>query len=126
MRSSPSISRSRVTSSGSVSISSEPGCVIAQGKPPDQRGPVLLAAREGVEQAQRGTGTEDLHDAPTEAGVLSSGQSLWIQFFFHRHCEAHCGAYTVQPAKFTAPLGFLQAEVQAGRVSVQTTTEAIG
>ena len=60
-----------------------------------------------------------------EAGVAASGQSLWIQFVFHRYCDAHCGAYTVQPAKFTALLDFLQAETLAGRVSVQTTAEAI-
>jgi peptidoglycan/xylan/chitin deacetylase (PgdA/CDA1 family) len=61
-----------------------------------------------------------------EAGVQASGQSLWIQFVFHRYCDAHCGAYTVQPAKFGALLDFLQAEVQAGRVSVQTTVQVIG
>jgi peptidoglycan/xylan/chitin deacetylase (PgdA/CDA1 family) len=60
-----------------------------------------------------------------EAGVAASGQSLWIQFVFHRYCDAHCGAYTVQPAKFAALLDFLQAETLAGRVSVQTTAEAI-
>jgi peptidoglycan/xylan/chitin deacetylase (PgdA/CDA1 family) len=61
-----------------------------------------------------------------ETAVASSGQSVWIQFVFHRYCDAHCGAYTVQPAKFTALLDFLQQEVGAGRVSVQTTAEAIG
>ena len=60
-----------------------------------------------------------------EAGVQATGQSLWIQFVFHRYCDAHCGAYTVQPAKFAALLDFLQAETLAGRVSVQTTAEAI-
>ena len=45
-----------------------------------------------------------------EAGVQASGDSLWIQFVFHRYCDAHCGAYTVQPAKFTALLDFLAAE----------------
>jgi peptidoglycan/xylan/chitin deacetylase (PgdA/CDA1 family) len=61
-----------------------------------------------------------------EAGVQANGQTLWIQFVFHRYCDAHCGAYTVQPAKFTALLDFLQAEVAAGRVSVQTTAQVIG
>ena len=42
-----------------------------------------------------------------EAGVAATGESLWIQFVFHRYCDAHCGAYTVQPAKFTALLDFL-------------------
>jgi hypothetical protein len=61
-----------------------------------------------------------------EAGVEATGQTLWIQFVFHRFCEAHCGAYTVQPAKFTALLDFLQAERTAGRVSVQTTAQVVG
>jgi hypothetical protein len=61
-----------------------------------------------------------------EAGVEASGQTLWVQFVFHRFCEAHCGAYTVQPDKFTALLDFLQVEVAGGRVSVQTTAQVIG
>jgi peptidoglycan/xylan/chitin deacetylase (PgdA/CDA1 family) len=61
-----------------------------------------------------------------EAGVEASGQTLWVQFVFHRFCPAHCGAYTVQPDKFTALLDFLQAEVVGGRVSVQTTAQVIG
>jgi peptidoglycan/xylan/chitin deacetylase (PgdA/CDA1 family) len=61
-----------------------------------------------------------------EAGVQATGQTLWIQFVFHRYCDAHCGAYTVQPAKFTALLDFLLAETAAGRVSVQTTAQVIG
>ena len=60
-----------------------------------------------------------------EAGVQATGQSLWIQFVFHEYCDAHCGAYTVQPAKFAALLDFLQREVGYSRVSVQTTAEAI-
>jgi peptidoglycan/xylan/chitin deacetylase (PgdA/CDA1 family) len=61
-----------------------------------------------------------------EDGVQATGQTLWIQFVFHRFCDAHCGAYTVQPAKFTALLDFLRAESTAGRVSVQTTAQVIG
>lgn len=61
-----------------------------------------------------------------EAAVEATGQTLWIQFVFHRFCEAHCGAYTVQPDKFTALLDFLAAETTAGRVSVQTTAQVIG
>jgi peptidoglycan/xylan/chitin deacetylase (PgdA/CDA1 family) len=60
-----------------------------------------------------------------EAGVQATGESLWIQFVFHRYCDAHCGAYTVQPAKFTALLDFLAAERVANKVIVQTTAEAI-
>ncbi len=58
--------------------------------------------------------------------MQSTGQTLWIQLVFHHYCEAQCGAYTVQPAKFTALLDFLQAEEIAGRVSVQTTAQVIG
>jgi peptidoglycan/xylan/chitin deacetylase (PgdA/CDA1 family) len=60
-----------------------------------------------------------------EGVVGSGGQALWIQFVFHRYCEAHCGAYTIQPTKFAALLDFLQAEQQAGKVSVLTTAQAM-
>jgi peptidoglycan/xylan/chitin deacetylase (PgdA/CDA1 family) len=60
-----------------------------------------------------------------EAGVAASGQSLWIQFVFHRYCDAHCGAYTIQPTKFEALLDFLQTEEQGQRVTVLTTAEAM-
>ena len=60
-----------------------------------------------------------------EAGVAASGESLWIQFVFHRYCDAHCGAYTIQPTKFEALLDFLQTEEQAQKVTVLTTAEAI-
>ena len=49
----------------------------------------------------------------------------WVQFVFHRLCE-QCGAYAITPAKFTALLDFLQGEVAAGRVTVQTTAQVIG
>jgi peptidoglycan/xylan/chitin deacetylase (PgdA/CDA1 family) len=49
----------------------------------------------------------------------------WVQFVFHRLCE-QCGAYAITPAKFTALLDFLEGEVAAGRVTVQTTTQVIG
>ena len=55
--------------------------------------------------------------------VAATGQTLWIQFVFHRYCEAHCGAYTVQPTKFKALLDFLQGE--AGKVTVLTTAQAM-
>jgi cell division protein FtsW (lipid II flippase) len=60
-----------------------------------------------------------------EAGVAASSDSLWIQFVFHRYCDAHCGAYTIQPAKFKELLNFLQAEQDAQKVSVQTTAQVI-
>ena len=49
----------------------------------------------------------------------------WVQLVFHRVCE-QCGAYAITPAKFTAQLDFLQAEVAAGRTTVQTTAQVIG
>jgi len=49
----------------------------------------------------------------------------WVQFVFHRLCE-QCGAYAITPSKFTALLDFLQGEVTAGRVTVQTTAQVIG
>jgi peptidoglycan/xylan/chitin deacetylase (PgdA/CDA1 family) len=49
----------------------------------------------------------------------------WVQFVFHRVCES-CGAYSITTAKLTALLDFLQAEINAGRVSVQTTAQVIG
>jgi peptidoglycan/xylan/chitin deacetylase (PgdA/CDA1 family) len=60
-----------------------------------------------------------------EEGVAASGQSLWIQFVFHRYCDAHCGAYTIQPAKFKALLDFLQVEEGKNLVTVQTTAQAM-
>lgn len=61
-----------------------------------------------------------------EAGVEATGETLWVQLVFHHFCAAHCGAYTMQPAKFSALLDFLQAETAAGSVSVQTTAQVIG
>jgi peptidoglycan/xylan/chitin deacetylase (PgdA/CDA1 family) len=69
--------------------------------------------------------TMEAYVTNAEAGVAASGDSLWIQFVFHRYCDAHCGAYTVQPAKFKALLDFLQAEQTAQKVSVQTTAQVI-
>jgi peptidoglycan/xylan/chitin deacetylase (PgdA/CDA1 family) len=61
-----------------------------------------------------------------EAEAASSGEARWVQLVFHHYCEAHCGAYTVQPTKFAALLDFLQTELAGGRVSVQTTAQVIG
>ena len=61
-----------------------------------------------------------------EDAVANGSQTLWIQFVFHRYCDAHCGAYTVQPDKFDMLLQFLSAETTAGKVSVQTTAQVIG
>jgi peptidoglycan/xylan/chitin deacetylase (PgdA/CDA1 family) len=61
-----------------------------------------------------------------EAEAASTGELRWVQLVFHHYCEAHCGAYTVQPAKFAALLDFLRTEVSDGRASVQTTAQVIG
>jgi hypothetical protein len=54
----------------------------------------------------------------------------WVQFVFHRVCDAstggHCGAYSISPGDLSAFLDFLQAEVNAGRVVVETTAQVIG
>jgi peptidoglycan/xylan/chitin deacetylase (PgdA/CDA1 family) len=49
----------------------------------------------------------------------------WVQFVFHHVCE-QCGPYAISAAKLTAFLDFLQGEVAAGRVAVQTTAQVIG
>ena len=38
----------------------------------------------------------------------------------------HCGAYSISPGKLSAFPGFLQGEVSAGRVVVETTAQVIG
>jgi len=54
----------------------------------------------------------------------------WVQFVFHRVCDkstgGHCGAYSISPTKLSAFLDFLQGEVAAGRVLVETTAQVIG
>jgi hypothetical protein len=54
----------------------------------------------------------------------------WVQFVFHKVCDkatgGHCGAYSISPGKFSAFLDFLQREVNAGRVLVETTAQVIG
>jgi peptidoglycan/xylan/chitin deacetylase (PgdA/CDA1 family) len=69
--------------------------------------------------------TMETYVTHAEDAVAAGSDSLWIQFVFHRYCPAHCGAYTVQPAKFKALLDFLEAEQAAQRVSVQTTAQVI-
>jgi peptidoglycan/xylan/chitin deacetylase (PgdA/CDA1 family) len=49
----------------------------------------------------------------------------WVQLVFHHLCE-QCDAYAITPSKLTAFLDFLQGEVAAGRVTVQTTAQVIG
>jgi len=54
----------------------------------------------------------------------------WVQFVFHKVCDkstgGHCGAYTISPSKLSEFLDFLQGEVAAGRVVVETTAQVIG
>ena len=54
----------------------------------------------------------------------------WVQYVFHRVCDAstggHCGAYAISPSDLSAFLDFLQGEINAGRVVVETTAEVIG
>jgi hypothetical protein len=69
--------------------------------------------------------TMETYVTNAEQGVATGGQTLWIQFVFHRYCAAHCGAYTIQPDKFTALLDFLQAEQTKGSLVVLTTAQAM-
>jgi peptidoglycan/xylan/chitin deacetylase (PgdA/CDA1 family) len=54
----------------------------------------------------------------------------WVQFVFHHVCDkstgGHCGAYSISLPKLTAFLDFLQGEVTAGRIVVETTAQVIG
>jgi len=54
----------------------------------------------------------------------------WVQFVFHRVCDkstgGHCGSYSISPSDLSAFLDFLQGEVGAGRVLVETTAQVIG
>jgi peptidoglycan/xylan/chitin deacetylase (PgdA/CDA1 family) len=56
--------------------------------------------------------------------------SDWVQFVFHRVCDkstgGHCGSYSISPGDLSAFLDFLQAEVSAGRVAVETTAQVVG
>jgi len=60
----------------------------------------------------------------------TSQSTDWVQYVFHHVCDkstgGHCGTYTISPPKFTAFLDFLQGEVNAGRVVVETTAQVIG
>jgi peptidoglycan/xylan/chitin deacetylase (PgdA/CDA1 family) len=54
----------------------------------------------------------------------------WVQYVFHHVCDkstgGHCGAYSISLHKLSAFLDFLQGEVNAGRVVVETTAQVIG
>jgi len=56
--------------------------------------------------------------------------SDWVQYVFHRVCDkstgGHCGAYSISPDELSAFLDFLQGEINAGRVAVETTAQVIG
>jgi len=63
------------------------------------------------------------------AAEADSQATDWVQFVFHRVCDAstggHCGAYAISLAKLTSFLDFLQGEIAAGRVVVETTAQVI-
>jgi len=54
----------------------------------------------------------------------------WVQYVFHRVCDkstgGQCGAYSISPPDLSAFLDFLQGEITAGRVVVETTAQVIG
>jgi peptidoglycan/xylan/chitin deacetylase (PgdA/CDA1 family) len=65
----------------------------------------------------------------TNAESDTKQASDWVQFVFHRVCDrstgGHCGAYTISPHKLDLFLTFLDGEVTAGRVVVETTAQVI-
>jgi peptidoglycan/xylan/chitin deacetylase (PgdA/CDA1 family) len=71
--------------------------------------------------------TLELYVRNAEADTQSTD---WVQFVFHRVCDkstgGHCGAYSISPPKLSAFLDFLQGEITAGRVVVETTAQVIG
>jgi peptidoglycan/xylan/chitin deacetylase (PgdA/CDA1 family) len=60
----------------------------------------------------------------------TSQSTDWVQYVFHHVCDkgtgGHCGAYSISRQKLSAFLDFLQGEVKAGRVVVETTSQVIG
>ena len=60
----------------------------------------------------------------------TSQSTDWVQYVFHHVCDkgtgGHCGAYSISRQKLSAFLDFLQGEVTAGRVVVETTSQVIG
>jgi peptidoglycan/xylan/chitin deacetylase (PgdA/CDA1 family) len=60
----------------------------------------------------------------------TSQSTDWVQFVFHKVCDkgtgGHCGAYSITRAKLSAFLQFLQGEVTAGKVVVETTSQVVG
>jgi peptidoglycan/xylan/chitin deacetylase (PgdA/CDA1 family) len=66
----------------------------------------------------------------TNAENDTTQSSDWVQFVFHKVCDrstgGHCGPYSISPSKFSALLDFLQGEVAASRVVVETTAQVIG
>jgi peptidoglycan/xylan/chitin deacetylase (PgdA/CDA1 family) len=65
-----------------------------------------------------------------QAAEADTQATDWVQYVFHRVCDAstggHCGAYAISPTDLSAFLDFLQGEINAGRVVVETTAQVIG
>lgn len=70
--------------------------------------------------------TLELYVRNAEADTQSTD---WVQYVFHRVCDkstgGHCGAYSISPSDLSALLDFLQGEINAGRVVVETTAQVI-
>jgi peptidoglycan/xylan/chitin deacetylase (PgdA/CDA1 family) len=91
-----------------------PGDAYATLTPPNPKKATKLSTLEGYVLA-------------AEADTAQSTD--WVQYVFHRVCDkstgGHCGAYTISPSKLSAFLDFLQGEVSAGRVVVETTEQVV-
>lgn len=92
--------------------------------------PLDLYVTRTPQNPKKSTKLATLELKVTNAENDTSQSTDWVQFVFHKVCDkstgGHCGPYSISPAKFSALLDFLQAEVTAGRVVVQTTAEVIG
>jgi endoglucanase len=84
--------------------------------PPD---PYALRMTPSIKQ---GTTVATVEGYVTAAEIHGGG---WVQLLIHHLCE-QCDAYSMTVSDFTSFLDWLQGEVAAGRVLVETTNEVIG
>ena len=70
---------------------------------------------------KQGTTLDTIKSYVTAAETHGGG---WVQYVFHHVCD-QCDAYSITPDNLNAFLTWLQGEVAAGRVSVQTTAQVM-
>jgi peptidoglycan/xylan/chitin deacetylase (PgdA/CDA1 family) len=72
----------------------------------------------------------DTLESYVQAAEADPSASDWVQYVFHHVCDkstgGHCGSCSIAPSELSAFLDFLQGEVNAGRVVVETTAEVVG